>query len=146
MVADGQGAAALAAAVRGVLTRDDDYAAPGKPPCDWDDPAAREALVDALVRDSRRCWACCTAGSCPRRDHPAAPGGRLEIFGDSAYADAGTLDKLGTAGHTVFAKVPPIRNSRGLFGKDRFGIDLAAQTVTCPAAHTVPITPARAGG
>ena len=23
----------------------------GKPPCDWDDPAAREALVDALVRD-----------------------------------------------------------------------------------------------
>ena len=24
---------------------------PGKPPCDWDDPAAREALVDALVRD-----------------------------------------------------------------------------------------------
>lgn len=30
---------------------DDDYATPGKPPCDWDDPAAREALVDALVRD-----------------------------------------------------------------------------------------------
>src|SRR5438093_1237371 len=41
----------VAAAVRQVLTRDDDYAAAGKPPCDWDDPAAREALVDALVRD-----------------------------------------------------------------------------------------------
>src|SRR5205823_10069914 len=51
MIADGQGATALAAAVRQVLTRDDDYAAAGKPPCDWDDPAAREALVDALVRD-----------------------------------------------------------------------------------------------
>ena len=25
---------------------------PGKPPCDWDDPAAREALVDELVRDA----------------------------------------------------------------------------------------------
>jgi hypothetical protein len=41
----------LAAKVRGVLVRDDDYAGPGKPVCDWDDPAAREALVDALVRD-----------------------------------------------------------------------------------------------
>jgi hypothetical protein len=42
----------LAARVRGVLERDDDYAAGGKPPCDWDDPAAREALVDALVHDA----------------------------------------------------------------------------------------------
>ncbi len=42
----------LAAAVRGVLDRDDDYAGPGKPPCDWDDPAAREALVDELVKDA----------------------------------------------------------------------------------------------
>ena len=41
----------LAAKVRSVLTRDDDYAAPGKPPCDWDDDADREALVDALVKD-----------------------------------------------------------------------------------------------
>ena len=43
----------LAAAVRAVLTRDDDYATLGKPPCDWDDPKAREALVDALVRDAQ---------------------------------------------------------------------------------------------
>ena len=42
----------LAAAVRHTLTRDDDYATLGKPPCDWDDPKAREALVDALVRDA----------------------------------------------------------------------------------------------
>lgn len=41
----------LAAKVRSVLSRDDDYATAGKPPCDWDDPAAREALVDALARD-----------------------------------------------------------------------------------------------
>ena len=38
--------------MRTALRRDDDYAAPGKPPCDWDDPAAREALVDALVHDA----------------------------------------------------------------------------------------------
>jgi IS5 family transposase len=42
----------LAATVRTALVRDDDYATPGKPPCDWDDRAAREALVDALVRDA----------------------------------------------------------------------------------------------
>jgi hypothetical protein len=41
-----------AAGVRAVLRRDDDYGSPGKPPCDWDDPAAREALVDELVRDA----------------------------------------------------------------------------------------------
>ena len=44
---------ALACVVRAALTRDDDYAGVGKPPCDWDDPKAREALVDALVRDAR---------------------------------------------------------------------------------------------
>ena len=43
----------LAVRVRMVLSRDDDYAGPGKPPCDWDDRNAREALVDALVRDAR---------------------------------------------------------------------------------------------
>lgn len=37
--------------VRGVLKRDDDYAGAGKPVCDWDDAAARDALVDALARD-----------------------------------------------------------------------------------------------
>jgi hypothetical protein len=42
----------LAERVRSVLERDDAYATPGKPPCDWDDPAAREALVDALVHDA----------------------------------------------------------------------------------------------
>jgi hypothetical protein len=44
---------ALAGAMRAALTRDDDYATVGKPPCDWDDPKAREALVDALVRDAQ---------------------------------------------------------------------------------------------
>ncbi len=38
--------------VRGVLGRDDDYVAAGKPACDWDDKPAREALVDALARDA----------------------------------------------------------------------------------------------
>jgi Transposase DDE domain/Transposase domain (DUF772) len=47
-----QAGSPLAGAVRAVLSRDDDYATAGKPPCDWDDPAAREALVDELVHDA----------------------------------------------------------------------------------------------
>jgi len=46
-----QAASPLAQQVRAALSRDDDYASSGKPPCDWDDPAAQEALVDDLVRD-----------------------------------------------------------------------------------------------
>lgn len=42
----------LARELRAVLQRDDDYATPGKPSCDWEDAAAREALVDALARDA----------------------------------------------------------------------------------------------
>jgi DDE family transposase/transposase-like protein DUF772 len=43
--------AVLAAELRSVLRRDDDYASAGKPVCDWDDRDAREAVVDALARD-----------------------------------------------------------------------------------------------
>ncbi|MCA1671088.1 MAG: transposase [Actinobacteria bacterium] len=39
--------------LRAVLARDDDYAAAGKPVCDYEDKSAREALVDALARDAR---------------------------------------------------------------------------------------------
>ena len=38
--------------LRGLLARDDDYTAAGKPVCDYEDPTAREALVDALARDA----------------------------------------------------------------------------------------------
>jgi hypothetical protein len=44
----------LKAKVRAGLRREDDYVAPGKPACDWEDPAAQEELVDALVRDAYR--------------------------------------------------------------------------------------------
>jgi len=43
----------MAGELRGVLRRDDGYAAAGKPACDYDDRAAREELVDALARDAR---------------------------------------------------------------------------------------------
>lgn len=46
-----QVAGARAAALQAVLLRDDNYDTPGKPVCDWQDEEARNALVDALVRD-----------------------------------------------------------------------------------------------
>jgi len=72
----------------------------------------------------------------------AAP---VTVFGDSAYADGATLDKLAGAGHKVFAKVPPVRNAKG-YSKDRFGVDLDAGTVGCPAGQTAPIRVRRGGG
>jgi hypothetical protein len=42
----------LAAGLRAVLRRDDDYVSAGKPGCDYDDPTARAALVHALARDA----------------------------------------------------------------------------------------------
>jgi signal transduction histidine kinase len=39
--------------LRGLLARDDDYATTGKPVCDYEDPQAREAMIDALARDAR---------------------------------------------------------------------------------------------
>lgn len=49
---------ALEAQLRSRLARDDDYISVGKPVCDYDDQAAREALVDALARDAMALLAC----------------------------------------------------------------------------------------
>ena len=43
--------AGLEPVLRAVLARDDEYAVAGKPVCDYDDPAARVEMVDALARD-----------------------------------------------------------------------------------------------
>jgi hypothetical protein len=48
----------LCAELRAVLERDDDYVAPGKPTCEWDDKDAREAVVDALAHDAHAALAC----------------------------------------------------------------------------------------
>ena len=62
----------------------------------------------------------------------------FEVYGDSAYADGATLDEQTARGHDMRTKVPPVRNANG-YSKDRFTIDMAAGTVTCPAEHTVAI-------
>ena len=53
-----------------MIVRDDDYAAAGKPVCDYHDRAARAGLVDALAKD-----AMAVLGALDGRelDGPAAP-------------------------------------------------------------------------
>jgi hypothetical protein len=61
------------------------------------------------------------------------------VFGDSAYADGDTLERLEGQGFEMMSKVPPALSKNGRFGKDDFTIDLEAATVTCPAGQTAAI-------
>src|SRR5215207_2767000 len=47
----------LGAELRAVLASGDDYTSAAKPQIDWDDPAAREQLVDARAKDALACLA-----------------------------------------------------------------------------------------
>jgi DDE family transposase/transposase-like protein DUF772 len=227
--------------VRAGLRREDDYTAPGKPACDWTDRAAREALVDALVRDAYRAHyalrgeqldprvaeAAALLATVTGQDIEETPDGRFRIFegtapdrvistvdpearhghktaahgldgykghvavypdsevitaaevspaatgdavvtprllgdlvsgegeqlsaravvyGDSAYGTGANLAWLDAHGLTPMVSIQLPTPPGGRFGKDQFGVDLPAQTVTCPARVTVAITPARRGG
>src|SRR5207245_595538 len=61
------------------------------------------------------------------------------VFGDSAYADGDTLQRLEGQGFEMMAKVPPAVSRNGRFSKDDFIIDLDDDTVTCPAGETAEI-------
>ena len=59
-----------------------------------------------------------------------------ETLGDCAYGDGGTRQEFADAGRTLIAKVPREHQRGEAFPKSRFTIDLANNTVTCPAGHT----------
>src|SRR5207342_2566450 len=106
------------AKVRGLLQRDDDYAAPGKPACDWADRAAREALVDALVRDGYRAHyalrgeqldplvaeAAALLATVTGQDIEETDDGRFRIFeGTAADRVISTVDPQARHGHKTAA-------------------------------------------
>jgi IS5 family transposase len=71
-------------------------------------------------------------------DEPQA----LEVLADSAYGGGQTRAALTAAGHLQTIKPLPLRSAvPGGFTKDDFVINLDQQTVTCPAGHTVKLTP-----
>lgn len=66
----------------------------------------------------------------------------LEVYADSAYGSGETRAALRAAGHDAVIKPIPLRRAiPDGFDRDDFVVDHHAGTVTCPAGHTVTITP-----
>lgn len=69
----------------------------------------------------------------------------LQVLADGAYGSGETLAALGKATHRRAIKPWPMSSAiPGGFDRDDFVVDEMAGTATCPAGHTVAITPRRA--
>jgi Transposase DDE domain/Transposase domain (DUF772) len=62
------------------------------------------------------------------------------VYGDAAYGGGELLAYFDQTGIDARVKTAPPSAPGGLFAKDRFVIDLAAGTVTCPAGNTAVIS------
>jgi Transposase DDE domain/Transposase domain (DUF772) len=98
-----------------------DYSRPGKPPIDWDDPAAKQALVSDLVNDALAVLEALTGPGAPGRDGPAA-------------------DALGLLALVAGQDVEPAEDSDGTDGRWRIARKVAPDrvisTVDPQARHT----------
>jgi Transposase DDE domain/Transposase domain (DUF772) len=98
-----------------------DYSAPGKPPIDWDDPAAKQALVSGLVNDALAVLAELAGPDAPERDAAAA-------------------DALGLLALVAGQDVEPAEGSDGTDGRWRIARKVAPDrvisTVDREARHT----------
>jgi hypothetical protein len=71
-------------------------------------------------------------------------GEQVEVLGDSAYGTGAMLAGLAAAGHTALIKPWPTRSLiPGGFSAADFVVDETAGTLTCPAGHTVALTPVK---
>ncbi len=108
-----------------------DYGKPGKPPIDWDDPAAKEQLVSDLVNDALAVLGALAGPDAPQR-------------GD-AEADA-----LGLLALVAGQDVEPAEDSDGTDGRWRIARKVAPDrvisTVDCEARHTRKSKSARRDG
>ncbi|MFJ2030524.1 tyrosine-type recombinase/integrase [Streptosporangium sp. NPDC087985] len=67
----------------------------------------------------------------------------VQLFADTAYDTGEARCSLHQAGHRLVIKPAPLRPAiPGGFTLDDFAIDTTADTVTCPAAYTVALSPA----
>jgi Transposase DDE domain/Transposase domain (DUF772) len=73
-----------------------------------------------------------------------AGGGGLEVYGDSAYGSGEAREAYRQAGDDTVIKPMPLTPAvPGGLTIDDFTIDEDERTVTCPAGHTRPMSPAR---
>jgi len=140
--------AVLEAELRAVLERDDDYASLNKPNCDWDDRAAREALVAELAADAFACLGVLDGRDLASKVAPAAEllatvvGQDLEAGEDGRFRIArrvakdrviSTVDPDARHGHKTAA--------RGFDGyKGHAGVDPDSEIIT-----DTTVTPGNAG-
>jgi hypothetical protein len=73
-------------------------------------------------------------------------GGGATVYGDSAYGTGSFQSRLEAEDIESKCKTQGPNATNGLFGKDRFAINLDEDTVTCPAGATVSITRHSDGG
>ena len=71
--------------------------------------------------------------------------GRLSVYGDAAYGSGELLDTLERSDAEINCKVQPPHAPGGRFSKATFAVDLDTGTVSCPAGHTVTLTPVKHG-
>lgn len=106
------------------------------------DASVAADLIEDLVRPD-------DAARTDRADHAAMhhddddDNDQPTVYGDAAYGAGEFLDHLANNDIEPRCKTQPPTAPGGRFAKDRFAIDLEADTVTCPANITAPI---RRGG
>lgn len=127
--------------LRARLRRDDDYATAGKPACDYDDPAAREALVDALARDAEALLAA-LEGEPLRAPVAEAAGLLATVVGQDLETDAEGRFRIArrVAPDRVISTVDPDArhghktSARGFDGyKGHLAVDPDAELITATA-------------
>jgi hypothetical protein len=67
------------------------------------------------------------------------------VYGDNAYGTGEFHDRLEEAGIADRCKTQAPTAAAGMFGKDRFDIDLEHDTVSCPAGQIAPLKRAKPG-
>ena len=106
-------------------------------PANAGDASVAEDLIDDLTRDAGTDTA--KSADDANAATPDNDVDRPTVYGDAAYGSGEFLDHLAKADITSRCKTQPPAAPGGRFAKDRFGIDLEADTVTCPAGVTVTI-------
>ena len=101
-----------------------------------DNPTCDPVEQDPAERGHRRAGEAGEAGT---------GGDQACVYGDNAYGTGELQDRLERAGIESKCKTQQPVAAGGMFAKDRFDVDLDADTVSCPAGRTAPIRRGRDG-
>ncbi|HEV7578979.1 MAG TPA: IS1182 family transposase [Mycobacterium sp.] len=100
------------------------------------DASVAEDLIDDLISKTSTPATDSAAGEVDAVD---ANANEPAVYGDAAYGAGEFLDHLADNDIASRCKTQPPTAAGGMFSKDRFGVDLDADTVTCPNGVSTPI-------